>query len=112
MNKMAANPLMITIGEYWLNGASPAGECFAKPARGNRSSRSPQSEALAVGLDDFDSRFDSPSRRRARRTDSFALRRPDGLLAVRGCGKEIDKVVSYLRQVAGVSSIARQEPTE
>jgi 2-polyprenyl-6-methoxyphenol hydroxylase-like FAD-dependent oxidoreductase len=49
-----------------------------------------------------DSRFNSPSRRRPRRTDSFALVRPDGILAVRGCGKDNDQVVSYLRQVAGV----------
>lgn len=30
MNKMAANPLMITTGEYWLIESSTAGECLAK----------------------------------------------------------------------------------
>jgi hypothetical protein len=28
---------------------------------------------------------------------------PDGILAVRGRGRDIDKVVSYLRQLGGVS---------
>jgi hypothetical protein len=35
---------------------APPATAFAKPVRRNRSSRSPQSKALAVGLDDFDSR--------------------------------------------------------
>ena len=30
MNKIAANPLMITTGEYWLMESSTAGHCLAK----------------------------------------------------------------------------------
>ena len=54
-----------------------------------------------------DSRFDSLGRR-DRRLGSFALVRPDGILAVRGRGNNIDNVVWYLRQIAGVPSIASQ----
>ena len=48
-----------------------------------------------------DSRFDALGRREPRRLGSFALVRPDGILAVRGSGKNIDKVASYLWQIAG-----------
>ena len=87
-------------------GYSTAGDCFAKPVLGNRSSRSPRSEALRSNLTTSTVGL-TPRVFDGRRTDSFAIIRPDGILAVRGCGKDIDKVVSYLRQVAGVSSIAR-----
>jgi len=39
------------------------------------------------------------------RLPSFALVRPDGILAVRGRGQNIDKLVSYLQQIGGVPSI-------
>jgi hypothetical protein len=39
------------------------------------------------------------------RLASFALVRPDGILAVRGRGQNIDKLVSYLQQIGGVPSI-------
>jgi 2-polyprenyl-6-methoxyphenol hydroxylase-like FAD-dependent oxidoreductase len=48
----------------------------------------------------------NPLGRRARRLGSFALVRPDGILAVQGRGKNIDKLVSYLRQIAGVPFVA------
>jgi 2-polyprenyl-6-methoxyphenol hydroxylase-like FAD-dependent oxidoreductase len=57
-----------------------------------------------------DGRIGSLSRRWPRRTDSFALVRPDGILAVRGSRNDVDQVVSYLRQLAGASSIARLAP--
>ena len=56
-----------------------------------------------------DSRF-IPLGRRARRVGSFALVRPDGILAVRGRGKNIDNLVSYLQQIAGSTHPARTTP--
>jgi hypothetical protein len=104
---------MITIGQYRLNGVQQRRRLL----RQNRGEETEvpghrKSEALAVGFDDLDSRFDSPesstgpSNRlvRAHRTGRDPCRS--------GCGKDIEKVVSYMRQVAGVSSISRQEPTE
>ena len=112
MNKLGRQPIDDHHRRVLVKmGFSNAGDCFAKTGARKPKFRSPQSEALAVGLDDLDSRFDSRVVRRARRTDSLALIRPDGSLPF-GTRKDIDKVVSYLRQVAGVSFISRQVPTE
>ena len=35
MNRIAANPLMITTGEYWLIESSTAGDCLAKTGARN-----------------------------------------------------------------------------
>jgi 2-polyprenyl-6-methoxyphenol hydroxylase-like FAD-dependent oxidoreductase len=68
---------------------------------------------MAAGLDCHtdlvevvDSQFDAVGRRIPGRLGSFALVRPDGILAVRGRGRSIHKVLSYLRQIAGVPSTA------
>jgi FAD binding domain len=69
---------------------------------------------MAAGLDCHtdlvevvDSRFDAlGGRRDPRRHGSFGLVRPDGILAVRGRGRNIHNVLSCLQQIAGVPSIA------
>jgi hypothetical protein len=47
MNKTAANPLMITTGQYWLMKSSTAGDCLAKT--GARKPKFPGTYLIACG---------------------------------------------------------------